>query len=181
MFTLGKLLFSHNQLQFLKVKCAKVLTDMVQKKIAQVPREGSFSTCRGKGIGCVTFPTMCSNIPTKTTILPLRYHCTIKPDNTKKCDLPGCNISNPNESWSVLTGCFQSIHCKCLDEFTSCPLCKDFLQKKVQELGEIAKEATLHPHATDTDDHNESTTASMTDSTGDEENHRCERNGDGRI
>ena len=36
-------------------------------------------------------------------------------------------------------------------------------------------------HATDTDDHNESTTASMTDSTGDEENHRCERNGDGRI
>ena len=151
------------------------------KKIAQVPREGSFSTCRGKRIGCVTFPTMSSNIPTKTTILPLRYHCNIKPDNTKKCDLPGCNISNPNESWSILTGCFQSIHCKCLDESTSCPLCKDFLQKKVQELGEIAKEATLHPHATDTDDHNESTTASMADSTGDEENHRCERNGDGRI
>ena len=53
--------------------------------------------------------------------------------------------------------------------------------KKVQELGEIEKEATLHPHATDTDDHNESTTASMTNSTGDEENHRCERNSDGRI
>ena len=114
---------------------------------------------------------MCSNIPAKTTILPLGYHCTIKPDNTKKCDLPGCNISTPNESWSVLTGCFHSFHCKCLDGSTSCPLCKDFLQKKVQELGEIAKEAILHPHATNTDDHNESTTASMTDSTGDEENH----------
>ena len=114
---------------------------------------------------------MCLNIPAKTIILPLGYHCNIKPDNTKKCDLPGCNISNPNESWSILSGCFQSIHCKCLDESTSCPLCKDLLQKKVQELGEIAKEAILHPHATDTDDHNESTTASMTDGTGDEENH----------
>ena len=114
---------------------------------------------------------MCSNIPAKTTILPLGYHCNIKPDNTKNCDLPGCNISTPNESWSILTRCFHSFHCKCLDESTSCPLCKDFLQKKVQELGEIAKEAILHPHATDTDDHNESTTASMTDSTGDEENH----------
>ena len=104
------------------------------KKIAQVPGDGSFSTCRGKRIGCVTFPTMCSNIPAKTTTLPLRYHCNIKPDNTKKCDLPGCNISNPNESWSILTGCFQSIHCKCLDESTSCPLCKDFLQKKYKNL-----------------------------------------------
>ena len=120
LFTLRKLLFSHNQLQFLKVKCGKVLTDMVQKKIAQVPGEGSFSTCRKR---------------TKTTILPVRYLCNIKPDNTKKCDLPGCNISNPNQSWSILTGCFQSIHCKCLDESTSCPLCKDFLQKKVQEIG----------------------------------------------
>ena len=162
--------FSHNQLHFLKVKCAKVLTDMV-KKIAKTLGEGSFSTCRGKRTGHVTFPTMCSNIPAKTTILPLGYHCNIKPDNTKKCDLPGCKLSSPNESWSILTGCFHSFHCKCLDESTSCPLCKDFLQKKVQELGEIAKEAILHPHATDTDDHNESTTATMTDSTGDEENH----------
>ena len=127
--------------------------------------------CRGKRIGQVTFPTMCSNIPAKNTILPLGYHCNIKPDNTKKCNLPGCNISTPNESWSILTGCFHSFHCKCLDESTSCLLCKDFLQKKVQELGEIAKEAILHSHATDTDDDNESTTASMTDSTGDEENY----------
>ena len=42
-------------------------------------------------------------------------------------------------------------------------LCKDFLQKKVQELAEIAKEAILHPHATDTDDHNDSTTALIND------------------
>ena len=162
--------FSHNQLQFLKVKCAKVLSDMF-KKIAQAPGEGSFPTCRGKRTGHVTFPTMCSNIPAKTTILPLGYHCSTKPDNTKKCDLPGCKISTPNESWSILTGCFHSFHCKCLDESTSCPLCKDFLKTKVQELGEVAKEAILHPHATDTDNHTESTTAAVTDSTGDEENH----------
>jgi len=80
-------------------------------------------------------------------------------------------MSTPNESWSILIGCFHSFHCKCLDESPSCPLCKDLLQKKVQELGEIAKEAILHHHATDTDDRNESTTASMTDSTGDEEDH----------
>ena len=41
--------------------------------------------------------------------------------------------------------------------------------EEVQKLGEIAKEAIIHPHATDTDDHNESSTAP--DSTGDEENH----------
>ena len=74
--------FSHNKLQFLKAKCAKVLTVMV-KKIAQAPGEGCFSTCRGKRTGHVTLPTMRSNIPAKTTILPLGYHCNIKPDNTK--------------------------------------------------------------------------------------------------
>ena len=109
-------LSSHHQNSFrfltISFRCAKVLTDMVKKKIAQAPGEGSFSTCRGKRIDHVTFSTMCSNIPAKNTILPLGYHCNIKPDNTKKCDLPGCNISTPNESWSILTGCFHSFHYK---------------------------------------------------------------------
>ena len=165
--------FSHNQLQFLKVKCTKVLTDTVKKNCTgpgrgfffYVQRQENYWSCDISDPPCV--PTYQPRPPfclLDTTVISSLT-------TTKKCDLPGCNISTPNESWPILTGCFHSFHCKCLDESTSCPLCKDFLQTKVQELGEIAKEAILHPHATDTDDHNESTTASMTDSTGDEENH----------
>ena len=162
--------FSHSQLQFLKVKCAQVLSLMF-KKIAQAPGESSFSSSRNNATtripSHVTLPTMCSNIPTKTTVLPLGYHCNIKPDPTKKCDLPECTISSPDESWKILTGCFHSFHCKCLNESTSCPLCKDFLQQKVQELGQIAKEAILHPSSI-MDDSNE-TTAPVTDDAHDED------------
>ena len=162
--------FSHSQLQFLKVKCAQVLSLMF-KKIAQAPGESSFSSSRNNATtrnpSHVSLPTMCSNIPTKTTVLPLGYHCNIKPDPTKKCDLPECKISSPDESWKILTGCFHSFHCKCLNESTSCPLCKDFLQEKVQELGQIAKEAILHPSSI-MDDSNE-TTAPVTDDAHDED------------
>ena len=42
-------------------------------------------------------------------------------------------------------GCFHSFHDVCLNGSTSCPLCKEFLKKKVKELGETAKKAILHP------------------------------------
>ena len=79
----GNYCFLTISFNFLKLNVPKY-SRIWYKKIAQVLREGSFSTCRGKRIGCVIFPTMCSNIPTKNTILPLRCHCNIKPDNTKK-------------------------------------------------------------------------------------------------
>ena len=88
---------------------------------------------------------MSPNKNMKMTVLPLGYHCDIKPDQTKKCDLPLCNISSQDEDWTLLHGCFHSFHDVCLNGSTSCPLCKEFLKKKVKELGETAKKAILHP------------------------------------
>ena len=84
----------------------------------------------------------------KTTVLPLGYQGEIKPDQTKQCDLPHCNISSQDENWTLLHGYFHSFHDVCLNGLTSCPLCKDFLKQKVKELGEIAKKAILHPAST---------------------------------
>ncbi|XP_022798308.1 uncharacterized protein LOC111336470 [Stylophora pistillata] len=70
-----------------------------------------------------------------TAVLPLGYHCDIKPNQTKQCDLPQCNISSLDENWTLLHGCHHSFHDVCLEGSTSCPLCKGFLEKKVKELG----------------------------------------------
>ena len=158
--------FSHNQLQFLKVKCAKVLTDMLKKNCTGPGRGFFFYVQRQENWSCNISHHVFQHISQdhhSVSWIPLWYQAW----QQQKMWLTRVQ----NESWSILTGCFHSFHCKCLDESTSCPLFKDFLKKKVQELGEIAKEAILHPHATDTDGHNEWTTASMTDSKGDEENH----------
>jgi len=56
-----------------------------------------------------------------------------------------CENSNPNEDWLLLTGCFHSFHKTCLNDVISCPLCKDFLKDKIEELGKIAKQAILNP------------------------------------
>ena len=75
----------------------------------------------------------------KTIVLPLGYPgCHNKPCSDKKCDLPKCKTSDTKEDWKIFHGCFHSFHILCLNESTSCPLCKDFLQKQIKELGEIA-------------------------------------------
>lgn len=82
--------FSHNQLQFLKVRCAQLLSSML-KKISQSPGQSSFSSRNRSSKSApshVTLPTMCSNNPMKTSVLPLGYHGEFKPDQTRKCDLP---------------------------------------------------------------------------------------------
>ena len=156
--------FSHNQLQFLKVKCAQLLSSIF-KQLSQTPGQSSFSS-EGRS-RYVTLPAVCSNNPMKTNVLPLGFHCVIKPDPTKTCDLPECEISEPDEEWVLFNGCFHSFHNVCIKESTSCPLCRHFLQQKVKELSKIAKQAILHP-ASDMpemlNDNNENpTTASSTD------------------
>ena len=81
----------------------------------------------------------------KTNVLPLRFHCAIKPDPTKTCDLTECEISEPDEEWVLFNGCFHSFHNVCIKESTSFPLCRHFLQQKVKELSKISKQAILHP------------------------------------
>ena len=121
--------FSHNQLSLLKVRCAQALSSMFIK-ISQSPRQSQFSSnnsCNTSVPTHVILPTMSPNKNMKMTVLPLGYHCDIKPDQTKKCDLPLCNISSQDENWTLLPGCFHSLHDVCLSESTSCPLCKEFL------------------------------------------------------
>ena len=142
--------FSHNQLRFLKVRCAQVLSSMFSK-ISRSPGQSLFSSTNrsNRSPTHVTLPTMSgSNNRMKTIVLPLGYHGEIKPDQSKQCDLPACNISTQDEDWTLLHGCFHSFHNDCLNGSTSCPLCKDFLKEKVKDLGEIAKKAILNPAST---------------------------------
>ena len=67
--------FSHNQLQFLKVKCAQLLSSIF-KQLSQTPGQSSFSS-EGRS-RYVTLPTVCSDKPMKTNVLPLGFHCVIK-------------------------------------------------------------------------------------------------------
>ena len=135
--------FSQNQLQFLKVKCAQVLFSIL-KQLSQKPGEASI-TSKGRNM-YVKLPAMCPNDLMKTNVLPLGCQCAVQLDSTKTCDIPGCQITCVlDENWVLFNGCFHSFHKVCLKESTSCPLCQQFLHKKVWELGNIAKQAILHP------------------------------------
>ena len=79
------------------------------------------------------------------SVLPLGYHTQVRTDQTKQCDLPHCENSNPNEDWILLTDCFHSFHKTCLNDVISCPLGKDLLKDKIEELGKIEKQTILYP------------------------------------
>ena len=113
--------FSHNQLRLLKVRCAQALSSMFIK-ISQSPRQSQFSSnnsCNTSVPTHVILPTMSPYKNMKMTVLPLGYRCDIKPDQTKKCDLPLSNISSQDENWTLLHGCFHSFHDVCLNGSTS--------------------------------------------------------------
>ena len=116
----------------------------ILKQLSQKPGEASI-TSKGRN-KYVKLPAMCPNDLMKTNVLPLGYQCAVQPDSTKTCDMPGCQITCVlDEDWVLFNGCFHSFHKVCLKESTSCPLFQQFLQKKVWELGNIAKQAILHP------------------------------------
>ena len=120
--------FSQGQLQFLKVKCAQLLSSILLK-IAKFPGE-SFITInpRYPKRSTCTLPYIFPDATIPTKVLPLGYQTEVKPDNSKKCDLPQCQISNELDEWRIFHGCFHSFHTSCLNDTLSCPLCKDFLQ-----------------------------------------------------
>ena len=77
--------FSHNQLWLLKVRCAQAQSSIFIK-ISQSPGQSLFSSnnnCNSSVPTHVTLPTMSPNKNKKMTVLPLRYHCYIKLDQTK--------------------------------------------------------------------------------------------------
>ncbi|KAK2551336.1 hypothetical protein P5673_027730 [Acropora cervicornis] len=138
--------FSQNQLKFLKVKCAQILCSIFTQ-ISSSPGQSSFFSNRNTGshVTHVKSPNIRQNNPVKMSVLPLGYHTQVRADQTKQCDLPDCENSNPNEDWILLTGCFHSFHKTCLNDVISCPLSKDFLKDKIEELGKIAKQALFNP------------------------------------
>ena len=90
--------FSHNQLRLLKVRCTKNLSESILLK-QQLQHKCSNSCHTANNVPQQKYEDDC---------LPLGYHCDIKPDQTKKCDLPLCNISSQDENWTLLHGCFHS-------------------------------------------------------------------------
>ena len=111
--------FSHNQLRLLKVRCAQALSSMFIK-ISQSPRQSQFpsnNSCNTSVPTHVILPTMSPNKNMKMTVLPLGYRCDIKPDQTKKCDLPLSNISSQDENWTLLHGCLHSFIPWCLSRW----------------------------------------------------------------
>ena len=81
----------------------------------------------------------------KYTVLPLGFNSSTVPNENCKCDQKLCKVDNPTESWQLFQGCWHSFHKACLNDETSCPLCKQLLTEKVQELGLVAKDAILNP------------------------------------
>lgn len=78
-------------------------------------------------------------------MLPVGCHSSVEPDESCRCDLLSCRVENTEEPWEVFEGCGHSFHTICLQEEGFCPLCQQFLSQKVQELGNVARHATLHP------------------------------------
>ena len=125
--------FSHDQLHLLKVRCAQALSSMFIK-ISQSPRQSQFSSnnsCNTSVPTHVILPTMSPNKNMKMTVLSLGYRCDIKLDQTKKCDLPLCNISS-HENWTLLHGCFHSTRFYLISSFYQEPF-KQTRQKYFEE------------------------------------------------
>ena len=136
--------FSHDQLRYLKVRCAQTLSSLIIK-LSSSPGSSMFCNRNAKVHDCthILLPNLCSDTPMKTKVLPLGFNTSIKPEANKRCDLPGCLHSG--EEWKILNGCWHSFHAACLEGFTGCPLCKEYLKEKIKQLGEIAKDAILTP------------------------------------
>jgi hypothetical protein len=152
--------FSQQQLQFLKAKCAQLLTSILSM-IHSKP--GSASMTKEKKTRYVCLPDKFGMIKMKYIILPLGFNATTVPNENCRCDNKSCTINNPNEPWQLFQGCWHSFHKTCLNGTPSCPLCKELLTKQVQELGLVAKEAILHPRNDRVTSTNECTDADTED------------------
>ena len=133
--------WSLNNLKSLKAKCANILANIFTG-IARNPGKAKIST-PGKTTK-VLLPKIFGDEPVKIKVLPLGYCTSTIPDQSRRCDLPGCNI-NEDLSGKIFEGCSHSFHHSCLGEIQFCPLCQAFLAKKAESLSKTAKEAILNP------------------------------------
>jgi hypothetical protein len=72
------------------------------------------------------------------TVLPLGFQSKISISEDAQCDLTNCQITDNHQPWTILRGCGHSFHECCIDEYY-CPICKQFLDEKVKDLGKLYK------------------------------------------
>ena len=142
--------FSHGQLKYLKLKSSEFLTATLQEitknqlcTTLHYPKkkDGKVKVTKAQFFG--------NNM--KGNILPVSFLSETPSNENTKCDLPACQVDDDNEDRSVLTGCWHSFHNVCMENLT-CPLCKKAINQKVEELGNIAKEAILFGNTADLND-----------------------------
>ena len=126
--------FSHGQLKYLKLKCARFLADILAA-VRNNPSHTSFHFSMNKKRKKITviMPEVFGKKRMDDVILPLGFHGERPPDEDMHCDLPGCK--EERGEWSILQGCWHSFHDKCLQNLSHCPLCKKLLESKIDELG----------------------------------------------
>ena len=131
--------FSHNELKNLKTNCAGHLSSVLQS-IAKNPSKSSVQYNNGKQITkkAVIPDLFGTNVMTET-VLPLGFQSKTPPSEDVKCDLPNCIITDEQQPWSIFQGCGHSFHDCCVDD-NFCPICKQFLDGKIQDLGKTIQD-----------------------------------------
>ena len=131
--------FSQNQLKNLKTNCAAHLSNILQS-IASNPCKSSVQCNNGKKITKkAVMPDLFGTTVMTETVLPLGFQSKTLPSEDVKCDLPNCSITDEQQPWSIFKGCGHSFHDCCVDD-NYCPICKQFLNRKIQELGKTIQD-----------------------------------------
>ena len=136
--------FSQQQVKYLKVRCAEFLTNIFIPISNNLGAASTFIKTRTK---LAYLPHIFGLYPqVKYTTLPLGFHTDYEPNEQCKCDLKSCSINASNESWKIFRGYSHSFHRSSLDGLSFCPICKDFLKRQIQELGNVTKNSILYPN-----------------------------------
>ena len=143
--------FSQNQLKNLKTNCAGHLSNILQS-IANNPSNKAslqFNNSKRKHvIKKAVMPDLFGQNLMTETIPQLGFQSKTPPSEDVKCDLPNCPITNEHQSWSVFQRCGHSFHDCCVDE-NYCPICKQFLDRKIQDLVKTIQDCIFDEHPTE--------------------------------
>ena len=129
--------FSHSNMDKLKGKAANILIDKFKEVASVTSEELDTKEKLTKVLGTYS-----------TYMLPLGYHSSSPPDDTSRCDMPGCQYYKRDTiPWKIFHGCWHSFHLICLNGKKFCPICKSHLRKEANHLGQKAKDGIFSDHA----------------------------------
>lgn len=118
-------LFSRAALKSLKVKAAKIISDILRLMTNSDRATKSLTNLQlnSDDIKC----------------LPLGFHTNKPPNPSLCCDMPACLHQGDDLEWKRFNGCFHSFHIKCLGNIDHCPICRGHLQLVIQNLSATAQ------------------------------------------